>query len=310
MRIIEKLLAEPFRRGVCFAEQDAGDVAPAGGTSVEDQLADIMAEDDTSKPDDTDDDSAELEIGSEKVKVPKVVKGAWDGLQQKIQANAESTKTEKAALAADREKASTFFKLAQTVIEEHADLKAIDKQLAPYLKLSTAEWMEWSAKDPEGAKSASNAVSILQIERAKLNDAIQTKVKSVQESETKAHAEARTKADADIAAAIPDWSPTKRAALEKAAMTYPGVTKEMVDALSHIPAMWKILADVQVLHAVREKAKAKSAQTVVAEADPITPAPKLRSAAGGGTLSKGLGDNVPPDQWVKNFNAMRKRGQA
>lgn len=282
-------------------ESDGG--AQVAEPTEADELAEALAEPEPIEGDD--DDSAELEIGADKIRVPKAVKGAWDGLHKSVQAAKEEAKADKAAALADRQRANEFAQTVATVAKEVGKLQAIDDQLEPYLKLTAGEWAAWGSQEPERANQANLQIAALQRQRAELAGQIDFKVRDAQTKHTQATTEAQAAAERDIAATVKDWSPAKRATLEAAAVEYKGITKEVLAAAAHIPGVWQMIEDAATLRAARAKIAASKGKGA-APAVETQPQPRLQSRGGG--ARDPFGDKASTDDFARAFLKKRAGG--
>lgn len=298
MRILaESVFREFMPRAVCFAEQDGAEPA-AGGAAAEPEVA---VEDLEPEPEEEDGEDAELEIGAEKLKVPKKVKEAWDGVQKTTQTERERVATlEKAA--GDREKAAqATMKHARDFLEEVTEIRSIDKQLAPYLAYTQAQWMAWAEQDAKTANETLAAVNAMKLKRDQLAEGIKTKLTAAQESE-KTNRELRiAKAAQELANKIPEWSPAKSEQLEKIAVNH-GFSAEEVAMYKHDPRVMTLLHEVSQFRAAKERAKARAAKDNADQPPPEPLAkPKARPAAGNSSMPS---DRDTPEQFQRKFNAM------
>lgn len=306
-----KDILDPSRQFLLLAEADAGD-APGGMAAPAPEGEELdLTEETPAEGDDTD----ELEIGPEKYKVPKPIKEAWNGLQKSTQAEKEAIRLEKEAVAKERASFAESEKLRSAFMDELSEIRAIDKQLDPYLKLTPQEWIAWSEQDSEAAKKAQIAVQALQMQKSKIADSARAKA---QELDGKARTEAegrRQAAEREIAAKVKDWSPAKKEAAQKVAETY-GFSKEVFENALMDPAIGPaaiaMLNDLGILQTARAKAAAAKAEAAKAAKDqePI-PEPSARIRAPSGNTTTIPRDSDPPDVWLKKRQAqVRRRGMA
>lgn len=275
---------------------------PEPQPSEEDQIVDVLSEPDP-QPQEGEEDEAELEIGPDKVKVKKVVKEAWDNLQKSTQARAEEIKAEKALVATERQRSTEASQIMMAVNDDLVELKALDKQIAPYMKLTPADWMAWSEQDSEAARKAQTGLQAMLTQRNQMFEAMKGKVTDIQGKNQAAQAEWRQKAQAEIATKHKDWTPEKQTAFKTAALA-DGFSEAELDPMLHDPRVIPWVKDALAYRAAMAKAKAKTAS---ANAAP-EPEPQPRMRASGTRDTTGLGDNVPVDQWRKNF--LKKTGRA
>lgn len=322
--LLTRILSGPILPHICFAEQDAGEVAGgAGGEPAAEELE--LGEEAEGEPDDSD----ELEIGPDKIKVPKKVKEAWNGLQTKTQAEKEAIRVREAKIAEREAKIGETEKLHSAVLDEVADIKStekaikgIDEKLAPYLKLSAADWMAWNEQEPEKAQRAQAAVQALRNEREGLMDQraksiqaaqvkygeFQKKQAELTDAQKKTQAEFIAQSEKEIPARIKDWSPERAAAIQKYA-NESGISAEQYESIKYSPVALSVLDKAAKYDAaVARAAKAREAAAAAnKDAEPKPePLPKIKVASGS-TASAAPRDSDPGDVWLKKREAELKR---
>lgn len=254
-------------------------------------------------PEPSDDGLEELEIGPEKYKVAKPIKEAWAGLQKTVQTEKEQIKTERAQIEAEKAKTAEYAKLQTALFDEIAELKGIDKQLAPYMKLTPSDWMAWADQDPEAARKAQIAVTALQNQRGQLVQSAQAKGQELDAQNRKTQAERMAAAEKEIAAKIKDWSPAKKEALTKYASDN-GISP---DELAPLASDWRTMAVLEKAQkydqAVARAAAAREAAAKQAKEQQGEPEPTPRVKANSGSSSNIPTDKDPPDVWLKKRNA-------
>lgn len=305
-------ILEPRLRHICFAEADADQTAGAGGTPPPPEGEDL-ALDDGEVVEETD----ELEIGPNKYKVPKPIKEAWSGLQKTTQADREALKADQTAHAERVARFTETEKVKEALIDGIADIKGIDKQLEPYLKLTPSEWVAWGQQDPEAARNADLAVSAMQRQRATIFAGLQAKAGELDAKNNQARTEQaallqrrQAAAEQELAAKIQGWSPEKKAALVKVATDH-GVSAEEIGPLAHDYRVMSILekaAKYDAAVARAAKVKAEAAKAKVDAEPPLEPAALIKS--GTGTASSAPRDSDDGATWLKRREAqLAKKGR-
>lgn len=340
-----RILSGPILPHICFVEQDADDAAGGGGDDdgaddapddADDSAEDGAEGDDSDDgaededPDDgadaPDDDSDELEIGPEKLKVPKKVKEAWNGLQATIQKKGEETAAAKKAHEADQQRMQETMRIAATYVEDISAIKvletqinAIQEDLKPYEDLTPAQWMEWAEREPDNARKAQLAVQALVMKRDGLRAQIGEKRSAVgakeadlrkRADEEKAandnkRAELQANAEREIAAKIKDWSPAKKDALGKLAGAF-GFTPEEFAGVQYDPRVMVILNELHARRAAADKARAAAAAGKVKDLPP-PPEPIAKKGKGGSTAPLRLDDKQSMASFAKNFARQRSQ---
>lgn len=303
----DTILAEPTWRHICFAEQDAADAPGAGGPSADgDDESDLVAEEEEPADGEAvvveDDGLTDLEIGPDKLRVDKRVKDAWDGVQKSAQTKVESAAAREKAAEERETRAQEFFSIASSFAEELTEIKAIDKQLAPFEKMTTEQWMKWGRENPDEANEAMTAINALKLQRDKLGEGLKGKLAQAKQKDEAARTEAAAKAEREIATQIKDWSPAKREALQKGVNEHYGITaQEFSFAASHAGSL-KMIEDALAFRRIKAKAAAIPATRKAEEPAPV-PVEKVRSNA----PATGLRDNMNMKTWAKGFEEQRQK---
>ncbi len=281
-----------------MSEQDA--VSRETEPSEEDKLVAILNEGE-GEPEQTESDGLEeVEVGDKKLRVPKEVKEAWSGMQSKTQAERESRKAKEAAMAERATRLEEETKTRTAFFKELSEVESFDQQLEPYLKLTTQDWVTWAEQDASAASKAQVAINALQMKRGQLAAGIQQKIADQQTNTQKQTQQQRENAERDIAAKIKDWSPAKRAELEKVAADA-GYTPQEFSAVAHDARALAILNDAAAYRALRAKAAAASVKKP--DETPIEPPAKLPAGSGSGPTP--LSDRQGIEAWSKTFLKQR-----
>lgn len=193
-----------------MSESDASDLTPDPDAAL------VEALQSESTPE-TNDDEAEIELGADKLKVPKKVKEAWDGIQATTQKEREAIRSEREAVAKERGAHAEQARLVAAFDGDRTTINTIDKQLEPYLKLTPADWAAWGAQDQDAALNAQSQINALQIERQKVFNGMQVKYNDMTTRQKAAEDERKANSERDLSVKIKDWSPAKKAALVKTA---------------------------------------------------------------------------------------------
>lgn len=254
-------------------------------------------------PEPTEDEFDELEIGPKKFKVEKPIKEAWSGLQKTVQAEKEALKAERAQVEAEKAKTATELKLQTALFEEIAELKNIDKQLAPYMKLTPSDWMAWADQEPEAARKAQIAVTALQNQRGMLVQSAQAKGQELEQQSRKTQAERMAAAERELASKIKDWSPAKKAEMTKLAEAAGYNADEIGYIMSDHRGISLIEKAAKYDQAVARAAAAREAAKKAEREQQAEPEPTPRVRANSGGSSNIPTDKDPPDVWLKKRNA-------
>lgn len=297
----------PHLPHICFAEADAAEAPVAGDAAAGDAEPEIELEDEDAP---TAEELAELEIGSDRIKVDKRVKDAWDGLQTASQKKSETVNEQLKAIAVDREQINERARVFEAVQKQVIEIANIDQQIAPYEKLTHQDWIAWGQQDAAAANNALTQVNALRLRRQQLAGVAEATVKEAQAKES-LHASTRA-ADSEraIAAAFKDWSPAKRESLVKTATEYGFQPNELTEAFRD-PRALSIVQDAMKYRAALAKASAKPRAAAAASDDGDAPAaarptPAARIRGNAGSKANDLSDKVSTNDWVRNFNKLRK----
>lgn len=230
-------------------------------------------------PEDENPDEAEIELGAEKLKVPRKVKEAWDGIQSTTQKDRESLRAEREAVAKDKASTAEYTRLTQSFGDDMASIKSIDKQLEPYMKLTPSDWVAWGSQDQDAALKAQTQINALQMERQKLAQGMQSKYNDMTAKQQAAETERRANAERDLSVKIKDWTPAKRAEITKAAEAY-GFSASEVEPFTYDARAVSILQDALTLRALRAKAAVPKNLSAEQSPPPETTTTKVRSNTG------------------------------
>ncbi len=273
--------------------------ALAGGTPAPEATPAPEPEPDLDLSEDaTPEDDAELEIGARRVKVPKDVKEAWDGLQRKVQTSVEEYAGKEKTLAEREKQASDAVAFTQRHIDEISEIRSIDRDFAAYAKLTPADWMAWGNQDLESAQKAQLAFNAASAKRATLVSAVTQREGEFQQKTTFMRTQQEASFQREIANRVKDWSPQKQAALSKVAESV-GFSPQELAGVSLDPRVMQILDMAAKYQTALAKAKAKPAGE-----PPPEPVATVRANSGAKAT---LRDNEPMEDWAKKF--ARERSQ-
>lgn len=279
-----------------MSEQDA--IQPTEEESL------INALNDETRPPPEEDGLEEVDIGDKKLRVPKEVKEAWNGMQSKTQTEREAVAKERAAVAERSARVEEDFKTRSAFFKEVSEVESIDRDLAPYLKLTPAEWIAWAEQDSAAASKAQVAVNAMQMKRGQLVQSINQKAQEQQSKTRETTAQQRDQAERELAAKIPGWSAAKKAEVASFAKTR-GFSSEEFEGVATDPRVISILAEVAEFQAL--KAKAKAAASKKPDEPPPEPSAKLPTAGNSGPTP--LSDRQNMNDWTKQFLKDRAKHQ-
>jgi hypothetical protein len=267
-----------------FPESQDSDV-----DEIEDEI-DIEAAQDEEGDDDGLDD---LEIGSEKHRVPRAVKEAWSGLQASTQKERESLK----AQAAEQKGAMA---LTSNFLKDIAKIQNIDTQLEPYKNLTSQDWIQWANEDSEKASQAQIGIKALDMEREKLVLTVERSERERVEKVNQERMHYQEAGERELKLQIKNWSPEKSETLKSVAKDS-GFSKEELGPLAYDPRVMKVLDELREYREIKAKV---SKRTAMKKDDPTpTPTPRSRSK----TPTQGLRDSQNIDDWAAKFDQERAR---
>lgn len=209
-----------------------------------------------------------LKVNGEEITKPKdeVIALAQQGVDytQKTQALAEQRKAieeQAQALQAQEQALQEQVLMQEALIDDVAQLKAIDRQLDAY---SQVNWQQLSDQDFVEAQKLFFTYNQLQTQRNELAQALQAKVTQVQQLRTQQTYENLEKGRAKLAQEIPNWSPQVAQQLRATGLEY-GLTEAQVDNISD-PIAVKILYDAMQW---RNQQKNPIIKNKIAQAKPV-----------------------------------------
>jgi hypothetical protein len=196
-----------------------------------------------------------------KHKIPAKLKAAFlknADYTQKTQQHAETVRAFEAQQTVARE-----------VINELAELKGIDRQLAEYKKV---DWDAFQAQNPDQANSAWRQYQLLKEQRVDAVNAVQKKAGEVTEAQQREHAKLVEAGRQQLQKDIPGWSDKLASDVVQYGASKFGFTREEIAAVTD-PRM------IKVLHAaMTNEQKSKTAAKVknVLAAQETRPVPQAR----------------------------------
>ena len=265
----EEILSEPYWKHICFSEQDdevtgtekggSGGAGTAGAESEGEPAAEPDGDVDEAASDaeTVADDEDDLEIGAEKYRVKKPIKEAWNGLQKTVQTSKEEHKAKLAEVEAQRKSNDETIRIAASYMKQIGKIQAINDQLEPYEKLTTAEWIAWSEQDADAAKKAQTAIFAMRMEKDKLAKEINDTENTIRSKAATDTATRKAQAERDLAAQIKDWSPAKKETLTKVAKEYDFSDAEL-EPFSYDPRVMRLLDDAKFGREAKARAESTS----------------------------------------------------
>lgn len=248
----------------------------------------------------------EVELGDLKLKVPKTeaqkLKDGWlrqEDYTRKTQALAD----EKTAFAAER---SASQQAGEAETQAHAQVLALDAQLADYANIN---WDAWNAQaaasfDPaQQAEVQSAFMRYQQLRDARANAANQfvglrqQRGLEAQQAIAKRVEETRS----TLAKDIPGWSEAVEAQVADFGIKGYGFTREEMADMKVDPRIAKAF---HRLHTLEEAAKKNAKAQTAAKAQEVRPADRVTTR---GAPTTGLSDNDPIEVWTEKRNKQERK---
>ena len=259
------------------------------------------------------DEFEEIEHGGKKHKLPKDLKPLlmmqqdYTRKTQEVAEHRKALEADREAVKAARQQAEEQVKLGQELVDEIADRKAVERELARYQNVN---WQQLEQEDFTRAQTLWRQRQQLMEAWHAANGKVQRKHSQFEEAKTAAAEaqrgelakrveETRVYAETNIKG----WNEQTGRALEAYAKSV-GFTAEQIDR-NLSPAFLRVLHDgwraSQLAQKQQQAAKRPTPPTQTAEqtVKPPTQVVKGRSAP----AKAGLHDDLPPDEWVKRRQA-------
>jgi len=237
----------------------------------------------------------EIERDGKKAKVP-----AWLKPELMMQADYTRKTQELAEVRKAVEAERTAFQQAsEQEISARGNLVAIDNQLAQFAKV---DWNAFHDSDPFEAQKAFTQYQLLRDARTQTETHLGRLQQERTVNEQREAAKRLEEGAAEIAKAIPEWSPTTAAKLVEAGQKHFGFSKEDLDGIDDPKLVIALNAAVKWFEHEAQTKKAKS----IVKAQEVTPAAKVGRSSAPPT---GLDDRLSTAEWTRRRNEqLLKRG--
>lgn len=243
--------------------QDSGTAAPQPD-DINDQLEHnpVDADNDDADPDlETQEEDEEIEVDGRKFALPK---SAAEKLKAERLMHADYTQktqavaAERKAIEAQREEVQRQQQEAQQYLDDMAEIRSIDKQLAQYKAL---DWRKLIEEAPQTAMLYQQQQRDLEALRGEKAQSITQKQNEHALNEQQATAKRVQEAEAYLAREIPGITPERLAAIEQYAATKHGIDKQRFSAgVINSPFMAVVLDKARMFDELQAKqAKPKTA---------------------------------------------------
>lgn len=235
----------------------------------------------------------DLEDGK-KVKVPKDLKPYL--LRDKDYRHKTMTLAEERRAHEETVKArQAEYDTAQRYIEEIADIRAIDRELADYQKFTPAQWNQFWDSNPIEAGKAQNRMQFLQNARQQLVGQVQAKETQRTQQAQRDYAKRLEDARSTLQRDIPGWSEGLAGKVRQTATNDYGLKESELDTL--IDPRY-----VRVLHDAHQYRQLIAKQRAAAQAAAPAPVPAIAQVGTARAPSRGLSDKMSPEEWAKERN--------
>lgn len=253
------------------------------GNPIEDQ-----AEDD-------EEEFEEIERDGKKYKIPAALKSELLMQADYTRKTQELAETRK-AFEAERQAAQ---QADETEMSVRANLALMDRQIGEFSKV---DWNAWHDSDPFEAQKQFAQFQLLKDAKVQATNYLSHVQQERTVREQQETAKRLEEGAAEIAKAIPDWSPAYAAKLLEAGQKHFGFSKEDLDGID----------DPKVVLALNDAVKWREHQAKTKAANKHVKAQEVQPAAKVGRSSappKGLDDRLSADEWMRRRNEqLRKRG--
>jgi hypothetical protein len=235
----------------------------------------------------------EIERDGKKAKIP-----AW--LKSELLMQADYTrKTQELAeqrKAFDAER-TTHQQASAQERQAEAQIAAIDHQLAQFQR---TDWNAWNDNDPFAAQKAFQQFQLLKDAKTQVSGYLGQLQQHAEQERQAAVATRLQEGAAQLAKAIPEWSPTHAAKLIEAGQKHFGLSRSDLDGIDD-PRI--VIALDAAVRWIEHQSKAKKVQAIQAQQEVKPAATAGRSAS----PVKGLDDRLTPDEWLRRRNAQLKQ---
>lgn len=279
------------------------DSEAAGNTAAEDdQVAGRHDADQTDEDsqEQTDEEEEEIEVGDRKFALPK---SAAEKLKAERLMHADYTQKTQATAERNRQldaRDADFSKRqqeAQQHIEDIAEVRSIDKQLAEYRKL---DWDAYIEQDPVGAMKLQQQQKALEAQRNEVAGKITQTQQANALAEQQNLAKQVQEADAYFKREIPGWSNERSTRLQQYAITEGVPADALFQLVVKHPALAKALHKAELFDQLEKK------QATAKPKPPVQEKPVTRITAARGSAQRDP-DKMPMGEWADWFAKQRKK---
>lgn len=285
--------------GLPDSEAAGNTAAKDNATATDDQIDDDLL--DPNSEEQTEEEEEEIEVGDLKFSLPKT---AAEKLKAERLMHADYTQKtqgvaeERKVLAAEREQHQRNQQEAQQYIDDIAEIKAIDRQLAGFQKI---DWDAYIDQAPQDAMKLQQQQRALEAQRQEAVGKITQKQEQHRLAEQQSLAKQVQEADAYFKREIPGWSDARSARIQQYAIEQGIPAAVLGQAVVRQPALAKILHKAELFDQLAKKQNAKPKPE--AQDKPVT---RITAARGSAQRDP---DKMPMGEWLKWRDAQRKRNR-
>lgn len=200
-------------RNLCFADADAGGAGGEADLPSDDEiLASVGEPEPSDDPDEGDEPVEEFdEVEVDEGKKIKITKGHKDKvlMERDYRHKTHETAEERRQIAAERAALAEERRLHAEFDDERAELKALDKKLAEYDKVTPEQWLQWREQDEKAVSDAQFAREMLKQQKDKLIESMKGKHATLTAKEKERLATWEAEQNKAIKEKVPDWNSEK-----------------------------------------------------------------------------------------------------
>jgi hypothetical protein len=196
-----------------MSEQDSTPTEAADDMPSDDEILAAVGEPEQAEEQDEGEEAPEEfdEVEWDEGKKVKVSKGFKDALlrEKDYRHKTHEVGEEKRTLAAERAALAEERRLHSEFDDERAELKALEKKLAEYDKVTPDQWLQWREQDEKAVSDAQFAREMLKQQKYKLIESMKGKHATLTARERERLATWEAEQTKAINAKVPDWTKEK-----------------------------------------------------------------------------------------------------
>lgn len=248
------------------------------------------------------------EVDWDEGKKVKVTKGFKDALmrEQDYRHKTHELGQTKRSLEAKEREIQERAREHEQFLDDVAEVRSIDKQIAEYKKITPEQWVQWRQSDRDAADNAQFALNLMLQKRQEMVGSIEEKKSNARRQQQEAAKAWEEENERALKTKIKDWSPERERAIKAHAAAEFGLTEKELSGVKDA----RLLAMMDYAYSqakALKAAQAKLKEVTTREEPAPEPVAKLagRNANAGGRVS--LKDS--PEAWdrafLKRYNSKR-----